>query len=100
MMSVKRPRRRWLGYSLRTLLFVITVVAIVLARWARPAKEQEELVAALVSYDSGTQITYDNELVGTPATSTPWLGVSTDSFRPRSWVPSFIQTALGKHYFL
>ena len=45
--SVLRPKRRWLSYSLRALLAVVTVVCVWLALVANRAHRQERAVARI-----------------------------------------------------
>ena len=47
----RKPRRRWLGFRLRTLLLVLTVVCIWLGWWANSAQRQAAAVAAIEAAD-------------------------------------------------
>lgn len=42
-----KPKRRWFQYSLRTLLIVMTIIAVGLGWWSHKARQQREAVAAL-----------------------------------------------------
>ena len=60
-MTGSRPRRRWLSYSLRSLLLVATLLAIVLGRWANSAIEQRNAVATIRDHFRHNRCEYDYE---------------------------------------
>jgi len=99
-MVPSRPRRRWLSYSLRMLLLVVTLLAIVLGYWANSALEQRRALATIHgSYPHNhTMYTYEWEEMRSrfgPGTS----GVSTQPTEPHTWAPRWLREWLGKDFF-
>ena len=90
-------RRRWFNYGSRSLLAVIAGFAMCLAWWIRPAREQEAIIAQLREYDGRATVVYDDEYAGDSTASFP-LVMGPIDFRPRAWMPSFLQSRLGKDY--
>ena len=68
-----------------------------LAWWIRPAREQEAIIAQLREYDGRATVVYDDEYAGDSTASFP-LVMGPIDFRPRAWMPSFVQSRLGKDY--
>jgi hypothetical protein len=60
-MTGSQPPRRWLSYSLRSLLLVFTLLAIVLGRWTNSAREQRNAVATIRDHYSYNRCEYDYE---------------------------------------
>jgi len=54
-----KRRRRWLSYSLRTLLVVMTIFCVALGYWVHRAKRQEAVVEWVE--DNGGRVNYDFE---------------------------------------
>ena len=50
-----RPRRRWRSYSLRSLLLLTTLAAIVLGVWVNRAERQRRAVAAIRKAGGGVE---------------------------------------------
>src|SRR5687767_3006090 len=80
--------RRWLRFSLRTLLVLLTVACVTLGLWVQRAERQRRAVAAI--REMGGSVTYDfQEAQWRSLTRTPawrgWFGV--DYFAK----PSFVQ---------
>jgi hypothetical protein len=80
--------RRLLQYRLRTLLILMTVIAVWLAWWSHKARRQREAVAALTTLSA--KIVYDDYTYGSP----PLLLV-----RTRPYLPKWLVKLLGKDYF-
>lgn len=83
-----RPKRRWLQYRLRTVLIVMTVVAVALAWWSHSARRQRDAVAALRKI--GADIEYDRSL--------PWIGDKSEPNLPPCW-PQWLLKRMGEDYF-
>lgn len=80
--AAKNPRRRWLQFSLRSLLVALTLFGILLGGWVNRATRQREAVAAIraahgeVGYDyQRTQYSYSIEQAGAPDRLSNWLGI-------------------------
>ncbi|HEY1602320.1 MAG TPA: hypothetical protein VGG64_22150 [Pirellulales bacterium] len=92
-----KGRRRWFTYGSRSLLAMVAVLAMCLAWWIRPAREQEAIIAKLRAYDGRATVVYDDEYAGVSTASFPYVMGPID-FRPRAWMPTFLQSRLGKDY--
>src|SRR5262245_1166717 len=68
---VRKPRRRWLRFSLRTLLLTMAVVAVALAWAIHKAREQAISVAALQRM--GCRVDHDDINAPAPLTPLEWL---------------------------
>jgi hypothetical protein len=80
-----RPRRRWLRFSLRTLLVVVTLVAVAVAYWVNGAQRQRRAVAAIQAV--GGEVGYDYTDVTKPAVDGKLPG------------PDWLCALLGVDYF-
>lgn len=92
-MTVSRLSR-WRSFSLRSLLLVIVVLAVILGRWTNSAIEQRKAVATIRDHYAHNRCEYDYELqhyVEFSAFSKPT--------EPDSWVPKSIREMLGRDYF-
>ncbi len=58
-LGLLRPRRRWLQFSLRTLLIAMTLFALWLGVKVHRVRQQKAAVAALEASDSGNSVCYD-----------------------------------------
>jgi Leucine Rich repeat len=90
-------RRRWFTYGSRSLFVMVAVLAMCLAWWIRPAREQEAIIAKLREYDGRATVVYDDEYAGESTASFPFV-IGPIDFRPRAWMPSFLQSRLGKDF--
>ena len=81
-----RQPRRWLRFSLRTFLLVLTALCIWLGVKVNQARRQKEAVGNLVAL--GTEIAYEHQWVGTWYDSTKELDV-----------PMWAQELCGKDFF-
>jgi hypothetical protein len=95
-----RPRRRWLRFSLRTLLLVVTLVAVALSVWVNQAERQRRAVAAIraaggwVKYDYERRPLVTGTAVGFSVQSTPQ-----SSFDGELPGPDWLCRLLGVDYF-
>ena len=64
-----RPRRRWLRYSLRSLLILTAACGVALAMWVVPAKRQRRAVTAL--REAGCRVSYEFDAMGAEKTKPP-----------------------------
>ena len=80
-METLRVSRRVFRFSLKALLIVITLTAILLGNWTYRARQQERAVQSLVSL--GGQVTYDYQSRG--AKESRW--------------PKWLRASLGEDYF-
>ncbi len=98
-MVPSRPRRRWLSYSLRMLLLVVTLLAIVLGYWANSAPG----AAPGVGHDKGPLSAQSLPVclrARTTAAPTNLIGsLSTPPKEPDIWAPRWLRELLGKDYF-
>ena len=79
-------RKRWLRYSLRTLLVVITILCIALGYWTYRAKRQRAVVKWVE--ENGGEVHYDFEL--------DEYGYTIKAAKPPS--PKWMQAFLGNDY--
>ncbi len=81
-----KPRRRWFQYSLRTLLLLVTALAVWLGFYVHRANKQREAVAAIQRL--GGWLRYDYQIVG-------------GKFDPKaeSPIPVWLLKALGEVFF-
>jgi Leucine-rich repeat (LRR) protein len=49
-----KRRRRWFAYSLRTLIVLVTIIALWLGWWVHSAREQQKAIAAIRAAGGGT----------------------------------------------
>jgi hypothetical protein len=82
----RRPFRRWLRFSLRTLLILITLLGIWIGVKVNQARRQKEAVEKLLTL--GAEIAYDHQWMGTWYDSTMELNV-----------PMWAQQLCGKDFF-
>jgi hypothetical protein len=59
-----RPRRRWLRFSLRTLLVGVTLLCVALGFWVNGAQRQRRAVAAVWAIGSRVEVQYDYQAPG------------------------------------
>lgn len=72
--SLVNSKRRWLQFSLRTALVVVTAICVALSTWLVPAERQRQAVAALRAV--GASVSYSHDLRNGEAAMTPlqrWL---------------------------
>ncbi len=119
-MAEKLARRRWLNYSLRTLLLLMAVVAMILARWANRARDQRDAVATITAHYTYDRVEYDYQADafrkmmsrggaggagGSGGGGAGGGGFIAGTFDAKSlepdvpWVPRRVEQALGKDYF-
>ena len=72
-------RRRWLRYSMRTMLVAVTLLCLVLALVIVPAERQRRTVRKIRASDPHSMVRYDFEVDGQAGRSSPawlrrWLG--------------------------
>jgi hypothetical protein len=90
-------RRRWLSFSLRGLMIVVTILCVWLGWWVNSAVEQRAAVEAIHRVDEHANLWYDNENLDSNAgMMAGWGGVMK---RSSSWAPDFIEQRLGKDFF-
>jgi hypothetical protein len=100
-MTGKR-RGRWFSYSLRTMLLVVTLLALVLGRWVNSSREQRIAVDTIRNHFPHHRCEYDYELERFRGVGgfTAIAGVSNSpASAPRNWIPRFLRDRLGKDYF-
>jgi hypothetical protein len=96
-MAVNRRGRRWLAYSVRTMLVLILAIAVCLGWWVNSSRNQRAVVAAVRAYDVAANISYDNERFDTPGNAMGGMGF-TKEIRPW-WLPASLERRLGRDYF-
>jgi|SRR6185295_10831747 len=84
---VSTPHRRWLRFSLRSLLLLVLVLAVSFAWMIHKAKEQGIAVAALTKMGCQCEVAYD-KAGNRPATVLEWFRWVVGEEEPRSvnWV--------------
>src|SRR5215471_19817094 len=88
------PRPRWLRYSLRTLLLLMTILCIWLGLQVNAARRQREAVAAILK--AGGDIAFDYQLIRQPD------GTLTKNPKPQEASPNaprWLREYLGDEYF-
>ncbi len=86
-MTDTKPRRRWFAYSVRTLLLLITVVAIWLGVQVDRAHRQRSLLAVIQKANG--QPSYDYQF------DANWMGV----WDPKPPGPEWLRNLIGVEYF-
>jgi hypothetical protein len=85
--ETQKPKRRWFRYSLRTMLVLVTLVAIVLGRWTFQARHQQRVVDQILALNG--EVYYDYQY--------PNGRFVPDAPPP---VPRWLYDAVGAHYFV
>lgn len=62
-----KPKRRWLQFSIRTVLVLVTLLCVALSLWVVPAERQRRAVAAIEALD-GTVYFGDKQAASEPFT--------------------------------
>src|SRR5262245_18603147 len=93
MATPAQPRRRWLRFSLRTLLVAMTILCVWLGLKVNAARRQREAVAAIAK--SGAIIRYDYEMISVPG-SPNTLGYNPNAAPPG---PAWLRGFLGEDFF-
>jgi hypothetical protein len=83
-----KPKRRWFQYRLRTLLLLMTVVAVWMGFWADRARRQEQAVNKV------------QELGGHLAFAFQFDSQGNWKKNPKPKAPAWVRNAIGEHYFL
>jgi len=96
-MTGSRPRLRWLSFSLRSLLLIVTLLAIVLGRWTNSAQEQRNAVATIRDHYSYDRCEYEREQRPNPYSGAG--GTSANPAKRQAWIPRSFREWLGKDYF-
>jgi hypothetical protein len=104
-MSAAKPKRRWLRFSLRTLLVLVTIVGVWIGSQMSAARRQKQAVEALQS--AGAEIYYDYQRkvgpppITLPPPSIPGTKPPSHYFDPRATVaaPEWLRVRLGDDYF-
>ena len=98
-MTGSRPRRRWLSFSLRSLMLVVTLLAIMLGRWTNSALEQRNAVATIRNHYSYNRCEYDYEREQMRNVYSGAAGTSANPTQRQTWIPRSFREWLGKDYF-
>ena len=94
MIVIVLPRRRWLQFSLRGFLVVLTIGCIWLGILAERARQQREAVKAIEAL--GGQVFYDWQVQASPIAAAGSLILNPNATPP---VPGWLRRMVGEHFF-
>ncbi|MEX2027177.1 MAG: hypothetical protein WEH44_07745 [Pirellulaceae bacterium] len=91
----KCPKRRWLQFSLRTLLLAMLVLGVGLGWFAERVRRQREALSKIIRY--GGQVTYDYQLDASGNFRRDQFGNYLHGLQPPG--PKWLRQLLGDDYF-